>query len=201
MKIRPADSRQWYADSGDSTLRQDYDLNENSIVFDIGASVGDWCVPIYERYKCNIHAFEPTDLYARCHSRVWDKSKVNLYKKAAFTYDGNLDLGIQENEASIFHDENVVSIECIDFKKFLSENNFNNIDLIKINIEGAEYPLLIDLIENNIINIFKNLQIQFHIIDGFEDQYEWISDKLSQTHHLTWRYPFIWENWERNAVL
>lgn len=201
MKIKPADSRQWYADSGDSTLRQQYNLNEDSIVFDIGASVGDWCVPIYDRYKCNIYAFEPTDLYSRCHARVWDKGKVNLYKKAAFTYDGNLDLGIQESEASIFHSENIVTIECIDFKKFLLENNFTNIDLIKINIEGAEYPLLIDLIENNVINIFQNLQIQFHIIDGFEDQYQFIASKLSETHHLTWRYPFVWENWERNAVL
>jgi len=199
VKIKPADSRQWYADNGDATLRQDYNLKEDSIVFDIGASVGDWCVPIYDRYKCHIHAFEPTELYARCHSRVWDKPKVKLYKKAAFTYDGNLTLGIQENEASIFHEENTIDIECIDFKKFLIDNSFTYIDLIKINIEGAEYPLLIDLIENDCIAIFRNLQIQFHIIEGFESQYEWISNKLSQTHHLTWRYPFIWENWRANA--
>jgi hypothetical protein len=35
MKIRPADSTQWYADNGDATLRLDYELNEESVVFDI----------------------------------------------------------------------------------------------------------------------------------------------------------------------
>jgi hypothetical protein len=55
MKIKPADSRQWYADSGDSTLRQQYDLNENSIVFDIGASVGDWRYSfVWENWQRNV---------------------------------------------------------------------------------------------------------------------------------------------------
>lgn len=199
MKIRPADSRQWYADNGDATLRQEYDLTEHSVVFDIGASVGDWCVPMYNRYKCNIHAFEPTDLYKTCYSRIWDKPKVKLYKKAAYNYDGLLNLGIDENEASIYHDTNILSVECIDFKKFIRDNNFNEIDLIKINIEGAEYPLLLDLIDGGVIGAFRNMQIQFHIIEGFESQYDVIAQKLSATHHLTWRYPFVWENWSRNV--
>jgi FkbM family methyltransferase len=152
---------------------------------------------MYNKYHCNIYAFEPTTLYEKCKVKVWDKPKVKLINKAAYTYDGNLKLGIDDNEASIYHEENTIDVECVDFKKFLIDNNINNIDLIKINIEGAEYPLLIDLINFGMIKIFKNLQIQFHIISGFEREYNWISEKLSETHTITWRYPFIWENWKK----
>ena len=83
--------------------------------------------------------------------------------------------------------------------KFIKENNFTNIDLVKINIEGAEYPLLLDLINNDMIKVFDNLQIQFHMIENYEPVYNEIVNGLSKTHSITWRYPFIWENWKRNV--
>lgn len=199
MKIKPADDRQWYADNGDGTLRLDYDLNENSIVFDIGSSVGDWSVPIHNRYHCTIHAFEPTDLHRQYKSRLWDRENVFVHNAAAFTYDGKLMLGVDDYEASIYHDVNLIELDCIDLKKFIKENNFTNIDLVKINIEGAEYPLLMDLIENDMIKIFDNLQVQFHMIEDYENAYNQIAEGLSRTHSITWSYPFIWENWKRNA--
>ena len=199
MKIRPADSTKWYADNGDGTLRLSYDLNESSLVFDIGGSVGDWCTPIHNIYKCNIHVFEPTSLVNQCKARLWDRNNVTIYNSAAFTYDGKLTLGVDQNEASIYHDTNLLEVDCIDLKKFIKENNFTNIDLVKINIEGAEYPLLLDLINNDMIKVFDNLQIQFHMIENYEPVYNEIVNGLSKTHSITWRYPFIWENWKRNV--
>lgn len=199
MKIKPADDRQWYADNGDATLRLDYDLNENSIVFDIGSSVGDWAVPIHNRYRCTIHAFEPTELYKQSKNRLWDRDNVFIHNTAAFTYDGKLMLGVDDHEASIYHDINLIELDCIDLKKFIKENNFVNIDLVKINIEGAEYPLLMDLIKNDMIKIFDNLQIQFHMIEDYENAYNQIAEGLLKTHSITWCYPFIWENWKRNV--
>ena len=34
-------------------------LNEKSTVLDIGANIGDITNRIFEKYKCNIHAYEP----------------------------------------------------------------------------------------------------------------------------------------------
>jgi len=81
----------------------------------------------------------------------------------------------------------------------IKDLNINNVDLVKINIEGAEYPLLKDLIDNDLVSIFDNLQIQFHMIDNYEEEYRYILEGLSKTHSITWKYPYIWENWKRNA--
>ena len=108
-------------------------------------------------------------------------------------------LGVDDNEASIYHEDNLIEIDCIDLKSFIKDLNIDNVDLVKINIEGAEYPLLKDLIDNGIVSIFDNLQIQFHMIDNYEEEYGYILEGLSKTHSITWKYPYIWENWKRNA--
>lgn len=197
MKIKPADATQWYADNGDATLRLDYNLDENSIVIDVGARHGDWSAPILERYNCSMHIFEPWDVIDGCIIRLMNYKNVYFYQYAASTYDGKITMGIEDEEPSIYHENNQVVFNCMDFKKFIIDKKFDNIDLIKINIEGGEYELIEDLIKNNLIDLFDNLQIQFHMIDDYEERYENIFQNLSKTHELTWKYPFIWENWKR----
>ncbi len=36
-----------------------FDLNENSIVLDFGANIGDVSEYVYNKYHCNIYAYEP----------------------------------------------------------------------------------------------------------------------------------------------
>ena len=45
---------------------------------------------------------------------------------------------------------------------------------------------------------FENIQVQFHtVIEDWQARYDLIASRLSVTHELTWRTPFIWENWRR----
>ena len=69
---------------------------------------------------------------------------------------------------------------------------------MKINIEGGEFSVLPNLIENNNISNINNLQVQFHnFIDDAENLRAKIRNDLSQTHELTYDYFFVWENWEK----
>ena len=80
--------------------------------------------------------------------------------------------------------------------------NITNINLLKINIEGGEFPLLFELIKNNKIKNIKNLQIQFHnFVPNAKILREEIRSVLNQTHHLTYDYYFIWENWQLNETI
>ena len=69
-------------------------------------------------------------------------------------------------------------------------------DLIKINIVGGEYEVLEILLKNNMISIFKNIQVQFHdfIVDNAKERMNAIQKKLALTHVLTFQYEFVWEN-------
>lgn len=80
----------------------------------------------------------------------------------------------------------------------LAELKLDNIDLISMNIEGGEYPLMTDILENNLTNKFKNIQIQFHEIDETSEVKRLqIREHLKLTHRETFCFPFVWENWER----
>ena len=80
----------------------------------------------------------------------------------------------------------------------LSDLDIKNIDLIKINIEGGEYPLLKHIADKNELAIIDEYQIQFHnFVEGAGSKRNNLIDKLSKTHKRTWCYKFVWENWKR----
>src|ERR1700736_2306652 len=56
----------WFEDKGDSTLRLTYpELNESSIVLDLGGYQGQFAADIFSRYGCRIYVFEPSSAFYR----------------------------------------------------------------------------------------------------------------------------------------
>ena len=71
---------QWYRDDGDKTHRLNYDLNKDSIVFDLGGYEGQWSSDIYGMYCCNIFIFEVVPEYAMHISKRFEKNeKVKIF--------------------------------------------------------------------------------------------------------------------------
>lgn len=184
-------------------LRYDYDLNENSIVIDLGGHHGVFSSVIYEKFKCKVHCFEPvTMLYEVCNKKFENNDKVKVHKTGLSSKNEYVDFHIA-GEASSIHVGTVVGETNVLLKKiddFLLEEKIDFVDLIKINIEGAEYDLLEHILNNNLITKFKNLQIQFHdnVFPGWEIKYKFIKENLKLTHHLTYEFEFKFENWEIN---
>jgi hypothetical protein len=75
--------------------------------------------------------------------------------------------------------------------------NLNEVDLIQINIEGDEYPLLEHMLETGSINKFKNIQVQFHLgIENDVERRNKIRDGLTKNGFKNnFDYPFVWESW------
>ena len=103
--------------------------------------------------------------------------------------------GIEDGEASLYHGEEH-EIFSINTAAMFGLVGKMKIDLMKINIEGAEYAVILDMIDRGIIQKVDNIQVQFHDI-GKPGEYEKIKEKLLLTHKQTWWVPFVWENWER----
>jgi hypothetical protein len=63
-----------------------------------------------------------------------------------------------------------------------------------------EFEVLESIIKNNLQTKFVNLQIQFHRFgEKYEERREAICKALSKTHHPTYCYSWVWENWCLNA--
>lgn len=168
-------------------LRYEYDLSPSSAVIDLGAYQGEWANEIHARYGCQVVAVEPTE-YVR------DYQHGSIINKAAGTHDGKMSFGGRAYYTSTFESGDH-EYECVDVNKLIKQ--YKTIDLLKINIEGAEYDVLNHIIGAGLHARIKNIQVQFHQIHGlpFEKWYKEIADKLAETHSLTWQYPYCWENW------
>ena len=192
----------WQDNKGDQTLRLDYPLDENSLVFDVGGYIGSFAADIFCKYNCNIYIFEPvTEFYEKVKDRFSNNPKVNVFHAGLSDISSTAKMAVNGTSSSVFktNSENTEEIKLISLVDFIKDHGIKEIDLMKINIEGGEYLLLDSLIKNNLLDITRYYQIQFHnFIPDAKEKRKNIRTELSKTHRLLWDYPFVWESWERN---
>ena len=181
--------RKWYRKRGDEVLRIEYNLNSESVVFDLGGYIGDFTEQMFKKYSCSIYLFEPVkELYDICASRFAGNDKIKCYNFGWSSTDGNYFISNKGSSSSIIG--NVTSGECVsivDISRYLDENTVDNIDLIKINIEGGEYDVLGRLIETGAIKKCRYLQIQFHdFVENAVEKRNDLRERLSLTHRESW---------------
>jgi FkbM family methyltransferase len=192
----------WFRDEGDYFYRLEYNLNQNSIVIDLGGYKGQFASDIHSKYLCKVLVFEPIKSYFEL---IQDRFKKNSYidafnfalgekDKADFFYMDND--GTSINNRSRIGNSQKQEVIFRDIETFFKEKNITSVDLIKINIEGGEYELLEYILDKDLAKVFKNIQVQFHkyIINSDEKMLS-IQKKLEKTHVINWQYRFVWENW------
>jgi len=192
--------REWNRKRGDEVLRIEYDLNSASLVFDLGGYMGDFTEQMNNCYSCSIYMFEPVkSFYDVCTLRFQGQPKIKCFNFGLSSTDGEYIMSDEGSSSSILKSTSSGErVRIVDISRFLDENHIENIDLIKINIEGGEYDVLDRLIETESINKCKYLQIQFHkFIENADEKRNVLRERLSYTHRESWCHPFIWESWER----
>ncbi len=196
----------WYGLNGDNTLRVEYDLNEKSVVFDVGGYEGNWAAEIAARYNSTIFVFEPVSVYyKKLNARFSKNNKVKILPYGLAGENKQLTFSILDQSSSAFkekekYDTRDEGKETVDLKKFTevcTELNITKIDLFKTNIEGGEYELLEHIISSDWVSKITNLQIQFHdFVENADERMKNIKSELQKTHTLTYEYLYVWENWK-----
>ena len=78
------------------------------------------------------------------------------------------------------------------------ELGLDTVDLMKINIEGAEFPLLERMQATGLLPRVDTYLIQFHEWHpGAYQRRRRLHRALRATHRLAWDYHFVWEKWVR----
>lgn len=194
----------WFAAGGDKSLRLDYDLDENSVVFDVGGYEGQWASDIYSRYNCYIHVFEPVTVFAdKIKNRFSRNSKISVHCFGLSDRTERLEMSFKNDGSThvmpLSSDKVMASL--VKAGDFFNENGIGRVDLMKINIEGAEYDLLDHILDSGLMSLIKNLQVQFHdFMPDSAERMKKIQSRLLLTHSITYQYPFVWENWEINDI-
>ena len=122
-------------------IKNIFEVKNDAVVFDIGAFKGDTAYFFSKKCsnKARIYAFEP-DYYAfQILEKIKEKYKLNN------VITKNILLSNSEKEIdfiSMIENTPTIKKNAITIDKFVEENNFEKIDYIKMDVEGAEKNIL-----------------------------------------------------------
>lgn len=178
----------------------DFDLNQDSIVFDVGGYKGEFSEEIFNNFQSQIYLFEPHPVFLKkLETKFHNNRKVSLFNIGLSNKNYEVKILNNGQGTSILkNSKSGVKVSIVSILKFIEDKKIQKIDLLKLNIEGSEYEVLLELIDSKFINNINNLLIQFHIIDKESiKKREWIQTKLNKTHKLNFDYYFVWESWSK----
>lgn len=153
------------------------ELSKDSICIDCGANIGK-VSEIFANTGAKVYAFEPNPL---CHAEIEkickENSNIELLKYGVTTknikcrmYHNDLigyDSEFFSQSSSIYASKENVSvdnyceIECIDLCEFIQNLN-KTVDVLKMDIEGAEFDLLEKIIKTGLYKKIKYIIVETH---------------------------------------
>lgn len=146
-----------------------------ALCIDCGANRGDWTEKFLDR-GLETHAFEPDPWsFARLSERLEGRAGLHLVNKAVGTTAGTTDFyrDAEFAEAPEWHSlassiypradrpQQKVTVEVIDFLQFLRDLD-RDVAVIKMDIEGAEVPILEALFASELVSRIGHLFVETH---------------------------------------
>jgi hypothetical protein len=183
----------WFEAENDYFLLRNFDLNEDSLVVDIGCFTGVWLKDMYCKYNCNCIGIEPIEKYYSIAKRILTNKKIKLYNFGLTVSEDSINYMNDTGDSSNLSDEQTnTSVKLKNFHTFFKSIK-QPIDVLQINIEGYEYELLTALLKTNYLNNVKHLQIQFHNnVENHVERMNNIMCELEKKFTTKFNYDFVW---------
>jgi len=149
-------------------------LNENSVVIDFGANVGNFSLYIYDKFNSKLYCYEPNPYCCQYLKKIFNKNpKVKIFNKGVSNTSTILNLYLAKSDSAKYslaegcsYSKNKTNVSSENFIKTKTENikkillKYKYIDLLKIDIEGWEYKIINHVIKN--IYKIKTVYIELH---------------------------------------
>lgn len=202
---RPAFYKWLGARSRDENILHTADLDENSVVLDVGAYIGEWAQDMRQRYNCTIHAFEPEPRnYRQLEKRTASDERILAHGYGLGDRDETVRMSLEFLGSTAFGEIEGVrgkdwdEARIRDVATLWPDLGLDRVDMMKVNIEGGEFPLFERMIECDLLGSVDCYLIQFHEWHpGAYRRRRRIQKALARTHRLEWDYHFVWEKWVR----
>jgi FkbM family methyltransferase len=149
-------------------------LSEGAIIFDVGANRGDWSLELHRRanLKLNFFMFEPQESCQEDLARLPIEHKV-IVRAAVGEARGHATLyspGPGAGNAALYNRRDTafeqqifspVEVPIISLDNFIQENHLNQIDYLKIDVEGHELQVLNGCTESLSRGLIKAISFEF----------------------------------------
>lgn len=135
-------------------------------IVDCGSNIGLSAIWFLQNYSgCELTCYEAD-------SRLTKIAKANIQRAgfsgdqvinaAVWTEDGKIGFSSSGDDKGSVSHESAKRVDCIDLSIAISEET----DLLKMDIEGAEFPVLKKLFETGVIQRVKRIAVEFHDVDA-----------------------------------
>lgn len=137
-------------------------IKPNSLVVDLGANKGEFSSYMADKFRARVLAVEPMPIF------------FNSIKEDAFIQKFNYGIAGKNEKRKFFVPSSIcpnfyrgenkdptIEVNCISLDKFFEENNIKHVDLLKVDIEGAEIELFESLKKETLQKI-DQITVEFH---------------------------------------
>jgi FkbM family methyltransferase len=178
-------------------LKYNIKFKDDGLVLDFGGYIGEFTSKLSKlNPNMSFLIFEPVpNFYNKCLKRFNKKQNISVLPYGVTSDGRNIDLAIdgprtrtsQSGENQIFATKSITEIL----------GNLDQVELMKMNIEGLEYECLLSIIHSGSIKKINYLLVQFHNFH-FEDEnnYAEITRLISKDFNRIFSYKWKWELWQ-----
>lgn len=173
-------------------------LGKGSVVLDLGSHLGEFSTEISRRFECRCYAVEALpDLFAK----IGESQLVKKLNYAITDSERMVSFNISDNPEgnhvadTVGHEESdvlcqSVMVQGISLSKLMEVEAIEEIDLLKVDIEGSEIPLF-DSTSDETLRKIAQISIEFHdfIMDIGADV-ERVTKRLKSLGFICVRYSF-----------
>jgi FkbM family methyltransferase len=164
--------------NGEFTILKKISKFNPQVVVDGGANIGEYSLLVNQTYpECKIFSFEPVEsTFKILNENIKDQDKIIPVRKGLFRenclreinlFNFNTHSSIYDIRGSDYESPQKLIIELVRGDDFMKDNEIETIDLLKLDIEGAEYDALIgfgNAIKNGKIKVIQFEYGQINII-------------------------------------
>jgi FkbM family methyltransferase len=144
-------------------------ISSDSVVYAAGIGTDiSFDLELVSRFGCHVHAFDPTPKSIQWLEEQDLPDKFHYYPWGLADYNGEAQFHIPKNPTHISHSmigsqvttAETVTVQVWTIKKIVGKLGHDRLDLLKMDIEGAEYAVLSDLLSSDLRPTL--LLVEFH---------------------------------------
>lgn len=140
-------------------------INSDSVVVDLGSHLGQFSSEITKSFGCKCYAVEALpSLY----EKIPETNLIQKFNVAISSSSELVKFLVTDNpegnhivKSNDICDREIIAVKSINLEDFIRINNLSSIDLLKVDIEGAEIDLF-NSVSEKVLNNIKQISIEFH---------------------------------------
>lgn len=135
-------------------------MGPRSVVIDAGANTGGFSASVFERFGCTPYALEPNATSAE------QIKKAHIFPMALAAYNTQMEFfisGCSEGCSLICFPGHTQrrTVPTVTLATFMAENRIDRVDLLKLDIEGAELEVLLTA-PTSLLRKIAQVTVEFH---------------------------------------